>query len=444
MRRRPRGAHSAPRPARSVRPVGLAGALFVVGLAVGLLGATLAPPGSLSLSQLRTPGSPADSAAAEVLTSGSRGATDQSGSATDQASRRAATAESCRPAPLRRRAAQVLVVGLPDTTGADDPLAREVVELGVGGVFLSEVNAVDARQVRALAGGLQRRSAVPLLISTDEELGRVSSFRDLLGPSSSARALAQRPTRSVRARARDLGDQLADIGLTVDLAPVADLDAGPWRGVIGDRSFSGDPVAAGEYATAFANGLVDAGVLPVAKHFPGHGRAPGDVHLKPSSVEVSLDELMATDVQPFQAMVHAGVPIVMLGHVAYDALEPDRPASLSNASYSLLRDLGFTGVAMTDALGMGAVNGRWTYSEAAVMAVRAGADALLATDGRQARAMRNAIIEAVHAGRLDDARLNEAAARMLTLKGVDPQAMTCLDAPPLPQMARRAGVAADS
>lgn len=441
MRRRPRGAHSAPRSARSVRPVGLAGALFVVGLAMGLLGASMTPPGGLSpsLPQGRTPGSPADSAAAEVRASGSRAGT------TGQVSRRAATDDSCRPAPLRRRAAQVLVVGLPDTTGADDLLAREVVDLGVGGVFFSEVNAVDVRQVRALADGLQRRSAVPLLISTDEELGRVSSFRDLLGPSSSARALAAAgPTRSVRARARDLGGQLADMGLTVNLAPVADLDAGPWRGVIGDRSFSADPVTAGEYATAFANGLVDAGVLPVAKHFPGHGRAPGDVHLKPSSVDASLDELLATDVQPFQAMVDAGVPIVMLGHVAYDALEPDRPASLSNASYGLLRDLGFTGVAMTDALGMGAVHGRWDFSEAAVLAVRAGADALLTTDGRHARAMRDAIVDAVRSGRLEPSRLNQAAARMLTLKGVNPSAMTCLEAPPLPQMARRAGVAADS
>ncbi len=436
MRRRPRGAHSAPRPPRSAKPAGLAGALFVAGLAVGLLGATLAPgpaPPAASMSERvasrEVQALPADSSPADARPVG----------------RRAAPDEACRPASLRRRAGQLLVVGLPDTTRADDPLAREVVEVGVGGVFLSEVNAVDTRQVRALADGLQRRSAVPLLISTDEESGRVSSFRDLVGPSSSARTLAATgPARTVRSRAQDLGSQLAGMGLTADLAPVADLDAGPWRGVIGDRSFSANPVTAGEYATAFANGLVDAGVLPVAKHFPGHGRAPGDVHLKPSSVDVSLDELMATDVRPFEAMVDAGVPIVMLGHVAYDALDPDRPASLSKASYELLRELGFTGVAMTDSLGMGAINGRWSLPEAAVLAVRAGADALLATDGRQARAMRDAIIEAVRSGRLDATRVNQAAARMLTLKGLDPHALTCLDAPPLPKMARRAGAAQGS
>ncbi len=436
MRRRPRGAHSAPRPPRSIRPAGLAGALFVVGLAVGLLGATLAPPSaspagnsasSLASRQVQT--LPADSSPTSARPTGNRSATD----------------EACRPAPLRQRAGQLLVVGLPDTTRADDPLAREVVDVGVGGVFLSELNAVDTQQVRALVDGLQGRSAVSLLVSSDEESGRVSSLRDLIGASSSARALAAGGSaRSVRSEARDLGSQLAGMGLTVDLAPVADLDAGPAQGVIGDRSFSADPEAAGEYATAFANGLVDAGVLPVAKHFPGHGRAPGDVHLKPSSVDVSLDELMATDVQPFQDMVDAGVPIVMLGHVAYDALEPGQPASLSKASYALLRELGFTGVAMTDSLGMGAVNSRWNLPEAAVLAVRAGADALLTTDGSHARAMRDAIVTAVRSGRLDASRVNQAAARMLTLKGADPWPMTCLDAPSLPAMARRAGVAPDS
>ena len=414
----------------------MAGALFVLGLAVGLLGATLAP-GSTRVAGIESPGM------------ASRGAqppaADSSPIGIRAAGNRPAPDDACRPAPLRRRAGQLLVVGLPDTTRSDEPLAREVVDVGVGGVFLSEVNAVDARQVRTLVEGLQRVSAVPLLISTDEESGRVSNFRDLLGPSWSARTLAATgPARTVRSRAHDLGSQLAGMGLTADLAPVADLDAGPQQGVIGDRSFSADPAAAGEYATAFANGLVDAGVLPVAKHFPGHGRAAGDVHLQPSSVDASLDELMATDVQPFEAMVDAGVPIVMLGHVAYDALEPGRPASLSKASYALLCRLGFTGVAMTDSLGMGAINGRWTLSEAAVLAVRAGADALLTTDGSYARAMRAAIVEAVRAGDLDAARVDQAAARMMTLKGLDPHPMTCLDAPPLPKMARRAGVAQDS
>jgi beta-N-acetylhexosaminidase len=117
-----------------------------------------------------------------------------------------------------------------------------------------------------------------------------------------------------------------------------------------------------------------------------------------------------------------------MGHVAYDALEPEVPASMSAAAYRLLRQLGFTGAAITDSIGMGAVNLRWDFDEGAVRAVAAGADGVLATDGSQARRMRDALIAAVQSGSLDEARLDEAAGRMMALAGGDPRALTCRSA----------------
>jgi beta-N-acetylhexosaminidase len=334
---------------------------------------------------------------------------------------------ACVPAPLERRAAAVLVVGLPEVTTAAAPLATSVVDLGVGGVFLSHGNVQTATQVRALADGLRARAGRPLLVSTDEEGGRVAVTRPLVGRAPSPRRLAAQSTpEQVRASAASLGTRLAALGVDLDLAPVLDLDAGPSGGVVGDRSFSAEPERAAAYGLAFSRGLRDAGVTPVVKHFPGQGRSAADTHRTTAVVGAPLEQLRSTDLVPFQRAVDAGAPVVMLNHLGYAALDGDVPASLSPRAYSLLRSTGFRGVAMTDSLGMGAVNLRWDFPTAAVLAVGAGADAVLATDGGQAVRMRDALVAAVRSGGLPEARLSEAAARVTALAGGDPVAMSCL------------------
>ncbi|HVL02884.1 MAG TPA: glycoside hydrolase family 3 N-terminal domain-containing protein, partial [Acidimicrobiales bacterium] len=143
------------------------------------------------------------------------------------------------------------------------------------------------------------------------------------------------------------------------------------------------------------------------------------------TVDASLEELQESDLVPFVDLIDAGVPVVMLDHIAYTVFDPELPASLSPKAYQFLREMGFEGVAMTDSVGMGAVNLMWSFPEAAVLSVSAGADAVLTTDGSQARAMRDALVEAVRSGRLPEARLDEAAARMVALAGGDTMAATC-------------------
>jgi beta-N-acetylhexosaminidase len=301
-----------------------------------------------------------------------------------------------------------------------------VVDLGVGGVFLSHGSVQTAPQVRALADGLRARAGRPLLVSTDEEGGRVAVLRSLVGRAPSPRRLAAQSTpEQVRAHAAAVGGRLAGLGVDLDLAPVLDLDDGPAGGIVGDRSFGADPARAAAYGLAFARGLADAGVTPVVKHFPGQGRSTADTHRVPAVVPAPLADLQATDLVPFQRAVDAGAPVVMLNHLGYAALDGDVPASLSPRAYALLRSTGFRGVAMTDSVGMGAVNLRWDFPAAAVLAVGAGADAVLATDGAQAVRMRDALVTAVRTGRLPEVRLSEAAARVTALAGGDPVAMSC-------------------
>ena len=352
----------------------------------------------------------------------------------------ARTGPPCQPAPLRARAAQVLVVGLPEVTDATDPLVTDVLDVGVGGVLLTDGNVESRAQVAALVQDLRRRSRHPLVVSTDEETGRVRTFEEILGSTPSARRLARESTPpEVRRRGRELGAALASMGIDLDLAPVADLDAGPYSGIIGDRSFSADPAVTTEYALAFAAGLSDGGVRAIAKHFPGHGPASGDDHTARVTSSLPLAGLTATHLKPFAAMVGAGIPVVMMSNVDYAALDPDLPASLSPAAYRLLRDTGFRGVALTDSVGMAAVNLRWDPATAAVKAIEAGADGVLITNGKFAREMVDSLEYAVQQGSLSEARLNEAATRMAALAGGNPMAVACQTAV-LPKLTTTVGM----
>lgn len=334
--------------------------------------------------------------------------------------------DACVPAPLEQRAAQVLVVGLPGATVSSDAMVDEILDVGVGGVLITTPNVKSSAQVGQFVSDLRALAGRPIVITAGEESGRVATFRSVLGPTPSARSLAAgNSAGEVRDVAEDVGSGLAALGIDLDLAPVVDLDDGPPAGIIGDRSFSADPATAAAYGLAWAEGLSAAGVQPTAKHFPGHGRVTGDSHIELTTVDASLDELRQSDLVPFAELIDAGVPVVMLDHIAYTVFDPELPASLSPKAYEFLREMGFEGVAMTDSVGMGAVNLLWSFPEAAVLAVAAGADSVLTTDGSQARSMRDALVEAVRSGRLPEDRLDEAAGRMVALAGGDTQAVTC-------------------
>jgi beta-N-acetylhexosaminidase len=319
------------------------------------------------------------------------------------------------------------MVGLPGVMTADEETAKAVTEqVGVSGVFLAASNVRSADQIRELVTGLRARSPRPLRVMTDAESGRVSVLRAVIGGGPSPRRLArQRTPEQVQEFAADLGTRLKDLGIDLDLAPVLDLDDGPSAGIIGDRSFGTDVDVVTTYATAFRAGLADAGVDAAVKHFPGQGRSGADTHIRKAVVATSVADLKAKDLVPFQRLIDSGTDVVMMNHLDYVELDGDVPASLSPAAYALLRSMGFDGAAITDSLGMGAVNTRWDFPEAAVRAIAAGADAAFATDGRQAVRMRDAIVAAVQKGRLSELRLNEAATRMGRLSGADVHALTC-------------------
>jgi beta-N-acetylhexosaminidase len=186
------------------------------------------------------------------------------------------------------------------------------------------------------------------------------------------------------------GRELAALGITVDFAPVLDVNTCATNPVIGDRAFGSDPDTCSRFGVAWVRGLQTAGVLACGKHFPGHGDTTKDSHHDLPVVDQPLDRLLAVELAPFRAAAAAGVASMMTAHVVYPAIDPKFPATLSPAACTELRArVGFTGMLVSDDLEMQAIAARWEVEDAAVLAVAAGCDALLVcwSDDKQERAV---------------------------------------------------------
>jgi len=320
---------------------------------------------------------------------------------------------------LSGRLGGLILAGFDGTTVSDETLAFIA---GTAGAVLFRRNIATSDQTRALAAALQSARPAgrpPLLIAIDQEGGPVQRL-DALGVSvPSAMALgAAGDTALTRDVYRTVGIDLHALGITLELAPDADVNTDPDNPVIGLRSFGGEADAVSGHVVAAVLGLRDAGIVATAKHFPGHGGTATDSHVALAFARADEQQLRAVDLAPFRAAVDAGVDVVMAGHIAVPALDAsDRPATQSKVLLTeLLRDeLGFRGVICTDDLEMQALGDR-TIEEAAEAALAAGADLLLFAHVDQARRALTAVRDAVSAGRLNAQRVEASLARVDALR----------------------------
>jgi beta-N-acetylhexosaminidase len=301
-----------------------------------------------------------------------------------------------------------------------DSAAQALHAHAFGGVFLRPEVIADADQVDRLAGELHdvgdQPDGLPLLVSIDQEGGVVQRLKvgvDVVPSAASVGAVGDPAYATQVARAN--GRTLRRLGVTMVMAPVADVDP-DGSSVMGSRTYSPDTKVAAAMVTATVQGYLDAGIIPAVKHFPGLGTVTGDSHHSLPEQGKSLDKLRRTDLVTFEAAIKAGAPVIMTGHVAVDAIEPGMPASISRGVVQgLLRDtLGFHGVAVTDSQGMGPINGPYNSGEGAVRSLIAGDDLVLNSPypGKARRAVQRAVRE----GRLPADRLAEAATRVLALR----------------------------
>jgi beta-N-acetylhexosaminidase len=343
---------------------------------------------------------------------------------------------------LRRLALRVQLPGFAGTSL--DPGTHRLLAEGLGGVCLFGSNTADGPEaLQELVGAVHDAASQPVVVAVDEEGGDVTRLHAATGSPHPGAAVigAVDDLAWTGAVAREIGSELAALGISMTLGPVADLNSEPDNPVIGIRSMGTDPGRVAAHVAAWVEGLQQCGVSACAKHFPGHGDTRQDSHLEAATLGVDLATLHRRELVPFTAAVQAGADAVMTGHLVVPALDAERPASLSPAAHALLRtELHFAGAVVTDALDMAGVCAGRGIAEAAVQALVAGADLLClgqATGEDTVRAVQDAVVAAVHAGRLTQDRLTEAAGRVDVLHR---------DRAPLPldsageRLARHAGV----
>jgi beta-N-acetylhexosaminidase len=334
--------------------------------------------------------------------------------------------------PLPKKAALILVAPVLDFQAASEQVAAAD---GAGGILFLGGAAPPADLARQLAAAFAHRTSpiVPMVMA-DQEGGGVQRLAGAVTSLPWPRIMAETLTpQQVRQMAATVGSQMRTLGVTVDLAPVLDVDGGEGPNAVnpdGYRSFSAFPAVAAQYGMAFADGLESAGVLAVAKHFPGLGGASRNTDYGPATTQ-SIQELQAGGLNPFRAAIDGGIGAIMVSNASVPGLTTV-PASLSSAVITgLLRgQLGFQGLVLTDSLSAGAISeSGYTLPQAVVAAVGAGADMVLfgstLTPAQTAmqepaaldstiKQLTGAIVSAVSDGSLPLSRVNDAVVHIVT------------------------------
>lgn len=319
----------------------------------------------------------------------------------------------------QEKVGQLLVAGIGGTEAGEDGL-QAIQDYQVGGVILFGRNVESAQQLADLTNELKTLNGdnTPLFLCVDQEGGRVDRMPPEVDDLPSAYDYIAAGGDPLE-RGKVLAAQCAAFGFNLDFSTCLDIWSNPDNTVIGDRAYGSDPDTVTSAGLAVNQGLEQGGVIPVVKHFPGHGDTGTDSHVDLPVVDKTAEELQEFELIPFQAAIDQGTPCVMVAHILMTQIDPDLPASLSpKVVDGLLRqEMGFDGVVCTDDLTMGAISNTYGMGEAAVMAVEAGCDLLLVChEADNLTAARDALLSAVDAGRISMERLDESVYRILSLK----------------------------
>jgi beta-N-acetylhexosaminidase len=320
--------------------------------------------------------------------------------------------------PLERKVAQLFLLGF-EGQNLTGPIFRQFRRLDIGGMLIGPDNYTDPQQLALLAGEAtviaSQEQHVPPWVMAVQEGGEFNSFPDLPPPT----AASNLPDVATAAQeAEQAGATLKPLGVNGVLGPVVDVGLAD-DPAVGPRAFSDQPAQVARYAREVVDAYRGTKMFAAAKHFPGLGSAAQSTEEGPANVGLSVAELRRRDLPPFRAAIDAGVPGVLVGHGLYATDDFVTPASLSRSVMTglLKRDLGFKGVAITDDLADPPISAQEKVPDAAVTAVKAGADMLYisgSTGDQQAAYV--ALLRAVRSGEVSRARLNDALVRILSVK----------------------------
>lgn len=317
---------------------------------------------------------------------------------------------------------QLLFFGF-DGMAPDEQALDMISRYRPGGLIIMGANVESSSQLAKLVDALKagtEKYGIPAFIGVDEEGGRVSRMPPELKDMPAALKVGKTGDPGhAEGMGRVIAEELKAFGFNMDFAPVLDIWSNPKNTVIGDRAFGTDPETVGKMGIPVMKGLADGGIIPVVKHFPGHGNTVADSHKELPVSDSGVERLKSFELKPFEEAVASGADAVMIAHILLEQVDDQYPASLSKAVITdLLRNqMGFDGVVITDDMTMGAIAKNYGLEEAAVKAVQAGCDLLLVVHGYDREAqVAESLKNAVQNGEISEERLDESVYRILRLK----------------------------
>lgn len=321
---------------------------------------------------------------------------------------------------LDEKIGQMIITGFNGSEYNDD-MDRLINEYKVGGVILFARNIEDSNQMIDLTRALQENNNnLPLFISIDEEGGRVSRLPDDVEKFPSAFTIGLiNDQQTAYENGKEIGYTLKRLGINLDYAPVLDIYSNENNTVIGYRAFSTEESIVSTMGIATMEGIEDSDIIPVVKHFPGHGDTEVDSHYGLPIVYKTLEELRNFEFIPFVKAIESGCDVIMVSHIILNEVDSINPASLSKIVISdlLRKDMGFDKVVITDDMSMGAITSIMSIEEACIKSIEAGCDILLLGNAyEEIEQVINSIKLKLYNGEISEEQINKSVKRILELK----------------------------
>lgn len=307
----------------------------------------------------------------------------------------------------------------------ENPLAcaqfMNALKSGLGGVIFFTRNIVEKENFKNAVEIIKNNAleTLPPFLSIDQEGGRVERTLNLYGGPHylSARHAAKKGEAFVKQQTQQISQELNHFGLNMNFAPVLDVDTNPRNPIIAERAFSDNPDETAKFGEIVLDTYIENGIIPVAKHFPGHGETNVDSHLEMPELDLSIEKLESVHIKPFKQLIDK-IPVMMIAHIHYKAFDSEKiPASVSKNVINYLRNnLGFKGLIISDDMVMGGIK-KFTPFDACKRAIDAGVNMFIYRNADEAAiGLIEQIIDAVKKGEISIEKIDASVDYILRLK----------------------------
>ncbi|QGU96866.1 beta-N-acetylhexosaminidase [Clostridium bovifaecis] len=324
---------------------------------------------------------------------------------------------------LDEKIGQMVIVGI-EGYNLNNNTKSLIEKYKVGGIVLFGSNIQGSEQLLDLVNSLKKenlKNKIPLFLSVDEEGGKITRMPKEFKRFPNNKAIGKINDMELSNNiGRTIGDEIKSFGFNMDFAPVLDINSNPKNPVIGSRSFGANPDVVSNLGIETMKGIQSENVIPVVKHFPGHGDTSVDSHIGLPTVNNDLNRLQSFELIPFAEAIEKSADAVMIAHILLPKIDKENPSSMSKIIITdiLRADLKFNGVVITDDMTMGAITKNYNISKAAIKSVEAGSDVILVCHGYENEIkVINDLKDAVSKGEISEQRIDESVYRILKLKG---------------------------